>query len=115
MTIYVVHTRISFAVSTYTVCAQTLFYSKKRAMTRERVDLDRKLRSTLREVFKYENFREGQLEASRAILSRKDVFVRMRTSGGKSLCYLLPAMVLSGSCIVVSPLISLMDDQVPRI
>ena len=69
MTIYVVHTHISFAVSTYTVCAQTLFYSKKRAMTRERVDLDRKLRSTFRGVFKYENFREGQLEASRAILS----------------------------------------------
>ena len=80
----------------------------------ERVDLDRKLRSTLREVFKYENFREGQLEVSRAILSRKDVFVRMRTSGGNSLCYLLPAMILSGSCIFVSPLISLMDDQVPR-
>ena len=90
MTFYVVHTRISFAVSTYTVCAQTLFYSRKRAMTRERVDLDRKLRSTLREVIKYKNFREDQLESSGAILSRKDVFVRMRTSGRKS--------VLSATC-----------------
>ena len=74
-------------------------------------DIDVELQSALR-IFNYDDFREGQLEASRAILRGKDVFVRMKTSGGKSLCYLVPALVMPGSCIVVSPLISLMDDQV---
>ena len=53
MTFYVVHTRISCVATT--VCAQTRLCSKKRAMTREGVDLDMKLPSTLREVFEYEN------------------------------------------------------------
>lgn len=83
-------------------------------MATEECTLELKLRSALQDVFSYDDFREGQLEASRAILLQRDVFVRMRTSGGKSLCYLLPAVVLPGSCIVVSPLISLMDDQVPN-
>ena len=71
-------------------------------------DMCTQLQSILCRVFGHDSFREGQLEAS------EDVFVRMRTSGGKSLCYLLPALVLDGVCVVVSPLISLMDDQVAR-
>ena len=77
-------------------------------------DMCTQLQSILCRVFGHDSFREGQLEASKAILLKKDVFVRMRTSGGKSLCYLLPALVLDGVCVVVSPLISLMDDQVAR-
>ena len=53
MTFYLVHTRISYAVNS--ICAHTRLCSRKRAMTREGVDLDMKLPSILREVFKYEN------------------------------------------------------------
>ena len=75
-------------------------------------DVERSLRSVLWNVFQFDNFRDGQLEAAREVLFKRDVFVRLKTSGGKSLCYLLPALVQTGVCVVVSPLISLMDDQV---
>ena len=68
----------------------------------------------LRGVFGFENFRFGQLEAAMAVLTGRDVFVRMKTSGGKSLCYVLPALACRKAAIVVSPLISLMEDQVGK-
>jgi ATP-dependent DNA helicase RecQ len=66
----------------------------------------------LREHFGFDNFREGQREVIEAILAGKDVVVVMPTGSGKSLCYQLPAMILDGVTLVVSPLIALMKDQV---
>lgn len=70
------------------------------------------LHAALRSVFGFGEFRSGQEEIVRAILAGRDVFAVMPTGGGKSLCYQLPAHMLPGTCVVVSPLISLMRDQV---
>lgn len=69
-------------------------------------------REILREYFGYDTFRRGQEEAVGAILSGKDALCVMPTGAGKSLCYEIPAMVLPGITLVISPLVSLMQDQV---
>ena len=71
----------------------------------ERVDLARK------EIFKLGKFRENQLEVINATLSKHDCLLVMPTGGGKSLTYQLPAVISDGVTLVVSPLISLMEDQ----
>ena len=67
---------------------------------------------SLRKHFGFEEFREGQQEVISTILSGNDAMVVMPTGSGKSLCYQLPALMMDGATLVVSPLIALMKDQV---
>jgi len=69
-------------------------------------------RQLLRDRFAYPDFRPGQTEAVASVLDGRDTLVILPTGGGKSLCYQVPALVLDGLTVVISPLISLMKDQV---
>ena len=71
----------------------------------------RDLRRTLKKVFGLEQFRPGQEEVIDAILGGRDTLAIMPTGSGKSLCYQLPGLHLTGTTVIVSPLISLMKDQ----
>ncbi len=69
------------------------------------------LRSKLREHFGFQRFRPGQEKVVRSALSGRDTVALMPTGSGKSLCFQLPALVMDGSTVVISPLIALMKDQ----
>jgi ATP-dependent DNA helicase RecQ len=73
------------------------------------------LRRTLRRTFGFRALREGQEEVIRSIIAGRDTLAIMPTGAGKSLCYQLPGAELPGTTVIVSPLISLMKDQVDKL
>ncbi|NRA51938.1 MAG: ATP-dependent DNA helicase RecQ, partial [Phaeodactylibacter sp.] len=73
------------------------------------------LYEALHQYFGFENFKGSQEPIIKSVLNGKDTFVIMPTGGGKSLCYQLPALMLEGTAIVISPLIALMKNQVDSI
>src|SRR5690242_10746880 len=74
-----------------------------------------RMRRTLRETFGLDKLRQGQAEVIRSVLEGNNTLAIMATGAGKSLCYQLPSLHLSGTTVVVSPLISLMKDQVDKL
>ena len=77
--------------------------------------MEQKLLDTLKKYWHYDSFRPMQREAMESVLSGRDTLVLMPTGGGKSIIYQLPTLVSDGLCIVVTPLIALMKDQVDRL
>src|SRR5699024_248465 len=69
----------------------------------------------LKKHFSYDQFRTGQLEIIQSVLAEHDTLAVLPTGTGKSICYQLPALMLEGTTIIVSPLISLMIDQVKEL
>ena len=76
------------------------------------ISISKILIQTLQNYWGYNTFRDNQEEIIKAIIANKDAIALLPTGGGKSLCYQLPALVLDGTCIIVSPLLALMKDQV---
>jgi len=69
----------------------------------------------LKQTFGFDSFRDGQWQVIEQVLAGKDCLILLPTGGGKSLCYQVPALVLPGITLVISPLISLMQDQVQQL
>ncbi len=76
---------------------------------------DSELQASLKKYFGFETFKGDQKNIVRSVLEKRNTFVIMPTGGGKSLCYQLPAMMMRGTAIIISPLIALMKNQVDSI
>ena len=76
------------------------------------VGTEQRAHEILRNVYGYTSFRGDQLDIIKAALAGRDSLVLMPTGGGKSICYQIPALLLDGVALIVSPLIALMRDQV---
>ena len=81
-------------------------------MSQERADKRTAAEEILRRTYGYRSFRTGQEEAVLGLLQGKDALCVMPTGSGKSICYQIPALLFPGVTLVISPLISLMNDQV---
>ena len=73
------------------------------------------LQESLKQFYGFNKFKGNQEAIVQSVLNGQDTFVIMPTGGGKSLCYQLPAMILEGTAIIISPLIALMKNQVDSI
>jgi len=86
--------------------------SGKKIASKQLADAGFNIHEALETYFGFREFKGTQEKSIRSLLSGQDTFVIMPTGGGKSLCYQLPAMILEGCAIIVSPLIALMKNQV---